>query len=217
GGTEREISQVDRQRGRNARCFGIGAMPFRFAWRARLSDLPPDTLPTVFYERHLALGGRMVPFAGHALPVQYKGLIAEHAWTRESASLFDVSHMGQIRVRGRDHSAVAAWLERLTPADLASLAPGEMRYTVLLNPRGGIEDDLIVTRPSGEDSTLDIVVNAARRLDDLEIMRAAADDDLDIVLQSDRALLALQGPKAAEVLARHSDLPERLGFMQSGR
>ncbi len=178
-----------------------------------------DLLKTALYERHVATGGRIVEFGGYALPVQYKGIVAEHTHTRESASLFDVSHMGQVVVTGPDHDATIAALETLTPADLAALAPGEMRYTVLLNDQGGIEDDLIITRPAqGQepDGVMYLVVNAARKHHDIALMTAGAPKDVSFDLIEDKALIALQGPKAAEVLAEHSDGVETLGLKNAG-
>src|SRR5215471_10577337 len=115
---------------------------------------------------HIARGARMVPFAGYSLPVQYAdGIIAEHNHTRSAASLFDVSHMGQAFLVGPDHETTARALEALTPADILSLAPGRQRYTQLLNPEGGILDDLMVTRSGdpAEDGVLMLVVNGARK------------------------------------------------------
>lgn len=183
-----------------------------------MAEAPTDLKKTALYDRHLKAGGRMVEFGGYALPVQYAGIVAEHTHTREAASLFDVSHMGQMVVTGPDHAATIAALETITPADLASLAPGEMRYSVLLNPQGGIEDDLIVTRPAegeAEDGTMFIVVNAARKHHDLAYMRKAA-PRVRFELRDDAALLALQGPRAADVLGKFTDIPDRLGFMQAG-
>lgn len=183
-----------------------------------MANVPADLKKTPLYDRHVAAGGRMVEFGGYALPLQYSGIVAEHTQTRESASLFDVSHMGQVVVTGPSHAATVAALETLTPADLASLAPGEMRYTVLLNEQGGIEDDLIVTRPAaGEapDGVMFMVVNAARKHHDLAFMRKAV-EGVEFELREDSALVALQGPRAAEVLAQFTDVPSRLGFMQTG-
>ena len=177
-----------------------------------------DLLRTALYDRHVALGGRMVEFSGYALPVQYAGIVAEHTHTRQAASLFDVSHMGQVVVTGPDHATTIAALEYLTPADLSTLAPGEMRYTVLLNEQGGIEDDLIVTRPAAgqaPDGVMTMVVNAGRKHHDLDWLRRESRHDLDFHLRDDVSLIALQGPRAAEVLARHAKAPETLGFMQS--
>src|SRR6476646_8888018 len=128
---------------------------------------------TPLYDAHVALGGRMVPFAGYEMPVQYKdGILAEHAWTREHAGLFDVSHMGPAFIsptrptgdRDADHAALAAIVESLTCADVRALQPGVMRYTLLLNDRGGILDDLMVGRLSGDGpGRLYVVVNAATK------------------------------------------------------
>ena len=178
-----------------------------------------DLLKTALYDRHVAAGGRIVEFGGYALPVQYAGIVAEHNHTREAASLFDVSHMGQVVITGPDHATTIAALEALTPADLASLAPGQMRYTVLLNDEGGIEDDLIITRPvQGQepDGVMYMVVNAARKHHDLDFIRAKAPADVTFDLRDDVSLIALQGPRAAEVLAKHSSITEQLGFMQAG-
>src|SRR5690606_39274790 len=152
-----------------------------------------DLLKTALYDRHVALGGRMVEFSGYALPVQYAGIVAEHTHTRQAASLFDVSHMGQITATGSDHATTVAALEHLTPADLASLAPGEMRYTVLLNEQGGIEDDLIVTRPAhgqAPDGVMNMVVNAGRQHHDLALLRSQTRGDVEFELTG-HALIAL--------------------------
>ncbi|AEQ50551.1 glycine cleavage system aminomethyltransferase GcvT [Pelagibacterium halotolerans] len=178
-----------------------------------------DLLKTALYDRHVDAGGRMVEFGGYALPVQYAGIVAEHNHTREAASLFDVSHMGQVVVTGPDHKTTIAALEALTPADLASLEPGQMRYTVLLNDEGGIEDDLIITRPAKEqepDGVMYMVVNAARKHHDLQFIRAKATAEVTFDLRDDLALIALQGPRAAEALGKHCEITEKLGFMQAG-
>lgn len=178
-----------------------------------------DLMKTALYDRHVAAGGRIVEFGGYALPVQYSGIVAEHNHTRQAASLFDVSHMGQVVITGPDHNSTIAALEALTPADLASLEPGQMRYTVLLNDEGGIEDDLIITRPAeGQepDGVMYMVVNAARKHHDLAFILAKAPADVTFDLRDDVALIALQGPRAAEVLAKHSNVTEKLGFMHAG-
>lgn len=174
-------------------------------------------LNTPLYDTHVQWGGRMVGFAGYAMPVQYKGVIAEHEQTRTAASLFDVSHMGQVIVTGPDHETTARALETLMPGDLVGLNPGEMRYTLLLNDEGGIEDDLIVTRPAedGTDGVLMIVFNAGRKDHDVAILRDKLDSSIKIETFWDKALMALQGPKAAEVLARYCDLPSKLSFMNA--
>jgi aminomethyltransferase len=152
----------------------------------------------------------MVAFAGYEMPVHYAtGILAEHLHTRSQAGLFDVSHMGQLRLRGAD--AVAA-LETLVPGDIRALAPLRMRYTLFLNERGGILDDLIVTRL--EDG-LFLVVNAARKQVDLAHLRDHLPATAAIEPLVDRALLALQGPAAAAVLSRFVDGISRLAFMSA--
>jgi aminomethyltransferase len=151
----------------------------------------------------------MVPFAGYEMPVQYPaGIIAEHLHTRAKAGLFDVSHMGQIRLVGD----AARALEALVPGDLQSLAPGRMRYTLLLNKNGGIIDDLMVTR---REDGLFLVVNAARKDQDLAHLRECLDPAIVIEPLFERALLALQGPLAASVLARFVPGIDRIPFMSA--
>src|SRR5438067_2106490 len=150
-----------------------------------------DKLPLDAWHRER--GGRMVPFAGYEMPVQYEGIIAEHLWTRESAGLFDVSHMGQLFVHGR---AVDAALERLLPGDFKAARDMKPKYSLLLNEEGGIVDDLMATR-RGEDFY--IVVNGATKHGDIEYMQRRLGDVV-IDYMREQALLALQGPKAAEVL-----------------
>ena len=146
---------------------------------------------------HRELGARMVPFAGYEMPVQYPaGILKEHLHTRSAASLFDVSHMGQVRLAGGD--PVAA-LERLVPGDVRSLAPMRMRYTMFTDESGGILDDLMITRV--EEGLL-VVVNAACKQQDLAYMQTELGGGRTVELLEDRALLALQGPSAVEVMAR---------------
>ena len=176
------------------------------------SGSPPETAPlrrTPLYELHRARGAKMVPFAGYEMPVQYPtGIIAEHLHTRAQAGLFDVSHMGQIRLRG----AAAHALEALVPGDLQALAPQRMRYTLLLTDKGGILDDLMVTRL--EDGLM-LVVNAACKEADLAHLRVQLDRAITIDPQFERALLALQGPAAATVLARFAAGIKRMRFMSA--
>jgi aminomethyltransferase len=149
----------------------------------------------------------MVPFAGYEMPVQYPaGILAEHRHARARAALFDVSHMGQISVRGE---RAASALEALVPADIAGLAPGAMRYTMLTNDSGGILDDLTVTNAGDH---LLLVVNAACKDGDLAHLRAGL-NGVAVEMHADRALLALQGPAAAAALARHAPACARLRFM----
>ncbi len=162
---------------------------------------------TPLYDLHVALGARMVPFAGWAMPVQYKaGIIAEHNHTRTRASLFDVSHMGQVAIAGQ---GAAAALERLVPGDIQGLAVGRVRYTLLTNEAGGIVDDLMVAKTEGG---LHLVVNAARRAVDLAHLTDNLPDEM-VAELPDRALLALQGPGAAAVIARVAPGAETLTFL----
>jgi len=175
--------------------------------------LPVDSEPlrrTPLYDLHVARGARMVPFAGYEMPVQYPpGIIAEHLHTRSKAGLFDVSHMGQIALRGGD---AAAALEKLVPGDIQGIAAGRMRYTLLLNDSGGILDDLMVTRTG--DGLL-LVVNAACKDADLAHLQAHLDKAVSIEPHFERGLLALQGPSAATVLARFAGEVDRMPFMSS--
>ena len=154
---------------------------------------------TPLHALHLELGARMVPFAGYEMPVQYaEGLKAEHLWTRAQAGLFDVSHMGQLCVRG---AGLHAALERALPLDFAGWPAGLQKYSLLLNGQGGIEDDLMVTR---FDDEVAIVVNAACKERDLARLRSLC-PALEFSLLG-HALIALQGPRAGEVLAEAADL-----------
>ncbi|MBA5778402.1 glycine cleavage system aminomethyltransferase GcvT [Stappia sp. F7233] len=173
-------------------------------------------LDTPLSDLHRELGARMVPFAGYAMPVQYPaGIIAEHNWTRESAGLFDVSHMGQAFLVGPDHETTARALERMVPSDIVGLKPGRQRYSVLLNEAGGIIDDLMVTRSISpdDDGRLFLVVNASRKAVDYDVIRAGLPADVRLDPVEDRALVALQGPKAAEVMALHAPAAADLDFM----
>ena len=152
---------------------------------------------TPLYDRHRALGARLVDFAGWEMPVSYRGPADEHRAVRERCGLFDVSHMGEVEVRG---PGAGAWCNRLTVNDVARLRDGDAQYSVLCDERGGVIDDLIVYRSSGERFLL--VVNASTASGDLAWMRAHASADVELVDRSaETALLALQGPKAASVLA----------------
>lgn len=171
----------------------------------------PDLKKTPLYEAHLEAGARMVPFAGYHMPVQYRdGVLKEHLWTRESAGLFDVSHMGQARLRGV--SPLSAF-EEVTPGDFIGLKPGKQRYSVLLNKKGGIIDDLMAGRP--DDDGLFVVVNGACKDNDFKVIDDELAGQVRIDRLEDRALLALQGPKAAEVLAVHAPDAARLVFMET--
>ena len=167
---------------------------------------------TPLHALHLELGGRMVPFAGYSMPVQYPaGLMAEHRHTRTAAGLFDISHMGQLRLVGPD---AAAALETLMPVDVIGLAPGKQRYGLLLNDEGGIVDDLVFFN-EGHDS-LFLIVNGACKEGDLELIQRKIGHRCRVQPLPEHALLALQGPQAAAVLARLSPGIERFVFMTGG-
>jgi len=184
-----------------------------------VEELLPQDLPLDAW--HRAKGGRMVPFAGYTMPVQYEGIMAEHLWTRDSAGLFDVSHMGQLLIHG---SQATAALESLLPGDLKILKPAKMRYSLLLDDQGGILDDLMVTRlgaeqPFGEvegDDAFYMVVNGATKYDDIGHLREHLADEITLNHLDDRALLALQGPKAVDALERVLPGVAALTFMTAG-
>jgi aminomethyltransferase len=179
--------------------------------------MPLQTTP--LDQWHRRRGARMVPFAGYAMPVQYDltdalaarcrgGVMAEHLHTRAHAGLFDVSHMGQATLTGTN---VAAALERLVPGDIAGLKPGRQRYTLLTNEAGGIIDDLMVARL--DESRLFVVVNAGRKDVDFTHLAANLPEHITLARHEDRALMALQGPAAATVMARLSPDAAALPFM----
>jgi aminomethyltransferase len=166
---------------------------------------------TPLFALHRELGAKMVPFAGYEMPVRFAGgIIAEHRHTRNQASLFDVSHMGQAILRGDDPARA---LERLVPADIKGLAAGKMRYTQFTNPAGGILDDLMVTNRGDH---LFLVVNAARKEADFAHLEHGLGNFCSLEILADRALIAVQGPAAAEILTRHAAGIGRLRFMEMG-
>ena len=171
---------------------------------------------TPLHGLHVAAGARMVPFAGYEMPVQYPmGVLKEHLWTREAAGLFDVAHMGVAFLQGPNHARTARALEALVPAAIAELAPGQQRYTQLLADDGGILDDLMVTRAPEptSDGSLVLVVNAACKEADYAHIRARLPADVRLHVADQRALVALQGPAAAQVLASHIPGIDGLAFM----
>ncbi|HJN04264.1 MAG TPA: glycine cleavage system aminomethyltransferase GcvT [Alphaproteobacteria bacterium] len=164
---------------------------------------------TPLYALHAEWGAKFVPFAGYALPIQYRaGILAEHRQCRDGAALFDVSHMGQVRIDG---NGAAQALEALVPGDIQALKPGAMRYTMFTNEKGGVLDDLMVT-DAGD--YLFLVVNASQKSADMALLEAGLPRHR-VTLLEDRALIALQGPAAAAVLARHAPGCESLSFMRS--
>lgn len=178
---------------------------------------PAETLrQTPLHQLHLELGARMVPFAGYAMPVQYpSGVMAEHHHTRAAAGLFDVSHMGQLRLVGRD---AAAAFESLVPVDVIGLPVGKQRYGLLLNDAGGIMDDLMfVNRDVAGDGDLFVIVNGACKAADMAHIAARIGSRCAVVPCPELALLALQGPQAAAVMQRLCPGIEKLLFMTGGR
>ncbi len=178
-----------------------------------MTDASPAPLQkTPLHDLHLELGARMVPFAGYAMPVQYPaGLMAEHKHTRNAAGLFDISHMGQLRLIGPD---AASAFETLMPVDVTGLATGKQRYGLLLNDDGGILVDLMFFN-EGHDS-LFVVVNGACKVADIAHLRATIGARCEVQTLPDHALLALQGPQAAAALARLSPGIDRFVFMTGG-
>jgi aminomethyltransferase len=173
-----------------------------------MSDPNKCLLVTPLNALHRSLGARLVPFAGYEMPVQFPaGILAEHLHTRTTASLFDVSHMGQIRLSGHDASVA---LESLVPADIVGLPVGRQRYTYFTNEAGGILDDLMVANAG--DAYL-LVVNASRKADDLAWLQSRIGTRCHIELMADRALLALQGPASAYILARCAPSVAAMRFM----
>jgi aminomethyltransferase len=189
---------------------GLLSLPLDALWRARTS--------------------KFGDFAGYDMPIQFEGLIAEHNWTRTHAGLFDVSHMGPCffalpkghGLSGDDaHKAVAKLIERLVPADIQGLKPGQVRYTMLLNAEGGVLDDLMIARPAQPESQGDlyVVVNAGCKHEDWALIEKTVGGEASLVRGDNRALLALQGPKAeAALLAAFADADIQnlrdSGFMQ---
>lgn len=179
-----------------------------------------DLKMTPLHGLHLELGARMVPFAGYDMPVQYpKGVLAEHVHTREAAGLFDVSHMGQARLKGPDHETVAAALEALAPGNFKGLGAGRQVYSLLLTDKGTIVDDFMVARPAApeEEGSLLLVVNAACKEKDYAYIAARLPENVTLEPLEDLALLALQGPRAGEVLARHARQAAEMIFMDARR
>jgi aminomethyltransferase len=167
---------------------------------------PLDKLPLDGW--HRTRGGRMVPFAGYEMPVQYEGIMAEHLWTRENAGLFDVSHMGQLLVHGQ---GVDAALETLMPGDFQAAADMKPKYSLLLDDDGGIIDDLMATRRGDQ---FYVVVNGATKHGDIQVMQNRLPGGVVVDYMKEQALLALQGPKAVDVLQSIVPGVADLSFMQ---
>jgi aminomethyltransferase len=178
----------------------------------------PEPLALPLDGWHRRRGARMVPFAGYEMPIQYEGILAEHEWTRSHAGLFDVSHMGQLEISGE---GAADAIEAVLPIDLSTLKPGRQRYSLLLDDNGGVLDDLMVTNAAHH---FYLVVNGATKWDDIAHLREHLPDEVTLTHLEDDALLALQGPEAAQALARLGLEPmnerwprtEEMGFMDAG-
>ncbi|MCS6761507.1 MAG: glycine cleavage system aminomethyltransferase GcvT [Candidatus Devosia symbiotica] len=189
-----------------------------------MAQNPTESLKTTpLIDQHIAAGGRMVPFGGYNLPVQYLiGIMAEHKWTREAAGLFDVSHMGPSFLTlnnpsgdaEADHAEIASIIEPLICGDIAGLRLGQIRYTLLLNETGGAIDDLMVARSPQHPGSLYIVVNASTKDGDFARIAAAAGGRATLHRADDDALMALQGPQAVAVLAAMVPGVSELGFME---
>jgi aminomethyltransferase len=183
---------------------------------AMIAQAEPALRRTPLYDLHVTMGARMAPFAGYEMPIQYAaGVMKEHLHTRAAAGLFDVSHMGQIALRphgGSTLADVALALENLVPVDVLGLAPGRQRYAFFTNPHGGIIDDLMITACADHFA---LVVNASRKAVDEAHLRAALSRVCTIEVLKDRALLALQGPKAEEALARFAPEVVAMRFMDA--
>ncbi len=172
---------------------------------------PEPLLKTPLNDLHISLGARMVPFAGYSMPVQYPaGLMAEHHHTRNAAGLFDVSHMGQLRLVGAD---AAAAFESLIPVDVIDLPVGKQRYGLLLNDQGGIIDDLMFFR---READVFVIVNGACKVGDIAHIQARIGTRCEVIPMPERALLALQGPQAVVALSRLAPGVEKLVFMTGG-
>jgi aminomethyltransferase len=176
-----------------------------------MSDASGPLRKTPFHPLHVELGARLVPFAGYEMPVQYPtGIVVEHRHTRAAAGLFDVSHMGQMRLTAKPGHDAAEALETLVPGDIRGLASGRMRYTQFTDEKGGILDDLMVASTGDH---LMLVVNASRKVEDAAHLRRHLADRLEIEEFPTRALLALQGPQAAAVLGRFAPDCAAMPFM----
>ena len=196
---------------------------FMFAPETALSNAssasPEELLKTPLHALHVELGARMVPFAGYSMPVQYPaGLMAEHHHTRQAAGLFDVSHMGQLRLVGSDSAAA---LETLLPVDVIDLPAGKQRYGLLLNDDGGIIDDLMFFNRNMNDSAnggdLFLIVNGACKVGDIAHIQQKIGSRCEVTPMPEMALMALQGPQAVTALQRLAPGVDKLVFMTGGR
>ena len=171
---------------------------------------------TPLHDLHVELGAKMVPFAGYEMPVNYPaGILAEHLHCRQAAGLFDVSHMGQVRLRAENYAQAASAFERLCPGDFIGLQPGRQRYSFFTDNQGGILDDLMISHLVDDKwgDHLFVVVNAACKAQDVSHLKANLNHRCEVEELTDRALLALQGPAAGAVLARLAPDSGKMTFM----
>jgi aminomethyltransferase len=186
--------------------------PYRISAMSSSAVSDTSLLTTPLNALHIELGARMVPFAGYSMPVQYPaGLMAEHHHTRKAAGLFDVSHMGQLRLVGPD---AAAAFETLMPVDVIDLAVGKQRYGLLLTEEGTIIDDLMFFNKGNNE--LFVIVNGACKVGDIAHIKERIGSRCDVITMPDYALLALQGPQAVTALSRLAPGVEKLVFMTGG-
>ena len=165
---------------------------------------------TALYDYHKSLGAKFVPFAGYEMPVQYSsGIVDEHKLTRRSAGMFDVSHMGQLSIEGNEELAIE--LEKIIPIDLKKIKLNQSKYSFLTNEKGGIHDDLIVTKVK---KGFNIILNAACKNNDFAIIKKALQDKFKLTLHNDLSLIALQGPESPKILEKLIDGVATLKFMK---
>ena len=172
-----------------------------------------ETQKTVLYEYHKSLGAKFVPFAGYEMPVQYSsGIVDEHKSTRTNAGMFDVSHMGQLSIEGNE--SLALELEKIIPTDLKKIKLNQSKYSFLTNKKGGIFDDLIITKV---EKGFNIILNAACKENDFKIISNSLNNKFKIVLHSELSLIALQGPKSSQVLEKLTQGVSSLKFMNGDK
>jgi aminomethyltransferase len=168
-----------------------------------------ENLKTALYNLHLKHGAKFVPFAGYQMPIQYsEGIIDEHKYTRTNAGLFDVSHMGQLFIKGENE--LTGDLEKIFPLDLKNILLNQSKYSFLMNEDACIHDDLIITKVKGG---YNIILNAACKNQDYEIIKKLLSNKYEMILNSDLSLIAIQGPKSADILKEIIIGPEKLNFM----
>ena len=172
-----------------------------------------ETQKTALYDYHKSLGAKFVPFAGYEMPVQYSsGIVDEHKLTRSSAGMFDVSHMGQLSIEGNE--SLATELEKIIPIDLKKIKLNQSKYSFLTNEKGGIHDDLIVTKVK---KGFNIILNAACKNNDFKIIKSLLGNKFKLTLYKNLSLVALQGPKSSEILEQKINGVSSLKFMNGNK